>query len=247
MITACKTSGFHFILQFVFFQNVSNDDTTGVVAVILSSDRKDTPAPMPLRCRFTLESGTTQEGGTLHTARDGGPTSIVETPADMHLFGTRFGQGGHHYSIHAYTILCPAPSTLLRDALPPPPRAGEEGSVVPSMRLSLVYDDASSGDSAEASSDDGARSIAWMQPITFRDMRMPRPSRLPGPPAQVDLAMCLSGVFGIGGGRFLPEYIEYHRALGVGRFEVRVWLARRPLFASLPTCFAARLAACNRH
>ena len=154
------------------------------------------------------------------------------------------------FSIHAYTILCPAPSTLLRDALPPPPRAGEEGSVVPSMRLSLVYGDASSGDSAEASSDDGAQSIAWMQPITFRDMRMPRPSRSPGPPAQVDLAMCLSGVFGIGGGRFLPEYIEYHRALGVGLFEVLYapgWRVHQPAGSVCTPCRLTRHAAYSSH
>ena len=198
----------------------------GVVAVILSSDQKDTPAPMPLRCRFTSESDTAK-GGTLHASRDGGHTTIVETPADMHLFGTRYAPlRGAHLDIHAYTILCPAPATILRDALPPPPRQGEEGSVVPGVWLSLVYDD---GDSdSEVLSDDGERSIAWMQPITFRDMRMPPSGSDEPPPAQVDLAMCLSGVFGVGGGRFLPEYIEYHRALGVGRFEVRACLARRP-------------------
>ena len=190
----------------------------GVVAVILSSDQKDTPAPTPLRCRFTSESGAAQ-GGTGHATSDGGHTTIVETPADMHLFGTRYAPlRGAHLDIHAYTILCPAPATHLRDALPPPPRQGEEGSVVPGVRLSLVYDD---GDSdSEVLSDDGAPSIAWMQPITFRDMRMPPSGSDEPPPAQVDLAMCLSGVFGIGGGRFLPEYIEYHRALGVGLFEV---------------------------
>ena len=202
--------------------------TDGVVAVILSSDLKDTPAPMPIRCRFTSESDTAK-GGTTHTTRDGGSTLILETPADMHIFGTRYAKTNGHLAIQTYTILCPTPSTLLRDALPPPPRKGEEGSVVRGVWLSLVCDDASAGDSgAGASSDDGAQSIAWMQPITFRDMRMPPSGSDEAPPAQVDLAMCLSGVFGVGGGRFLPEYIEYHRALGVGRFEVRACLARRP-------------------
>ena len=201
----------------------------GVVAVILSSDQKDTPAPTPLRCRFTSESGAAQ-GGTGHATSDGGHTTIVETPADMHLFGTRYAPlRGAHLDIHAYTILCPAPATYLRDVLPPPPRQGEEGSVVPGVWLSLVYDDASAGDSdSEVLRDDGAQSIAWMQPITFRDMRMPPSGSDQPPPAQVDLAMCLSGVFGIGGGRFLPEYIEYHRALGVGLFEGRACLAHGP-------------------
>ena len=74
---------------------------------------------------------------------------------------------------------------------------------------------------------DGGVADVWMPPLKFRDMRVPPPSTaMPesqegAPPhePEISLAMCLGGVFGVGGGRYLPEYIEYHRALGVERFE----------------------------
>lgn len=188
----------------------SGSGSDGVVAIILSSDLAHTPAPMPLRCRFESVGG-----------RAGAPIDPVETLAELQLFGTRYAPRPKqaHEDIEAYTILCPAPASFLRDAVGPAPRRGSEGRVVTDASLSLVYDARSAAADGTPGASGPGRVETWMQPLTFRDMRMPITTE-PAAPA-VDLAMCLSGVFGIGGGRFLPEYIEYHRALGVGLFEVR--------------------------
>lgn len=184
----------------------------GVVAIILSSNLEETPAPMPLRCSFATgdDAGTTV----------GVPQqwyATVETPAELHLFGTRYAQpegaskGDHYEFMHVYTILCPLPAEFVLRVAGPTPAHGKEGEIVDGARLSLRYYHMDTDNATTA------KDVAWMQPLTFRDMRIaPSPA---APPAMVDCAMCLSGVFGIGGGRFLPEYIEYHRALGVGLFE----------------------------
>ena len=174
------------------------------VTVVLCSDLTGPPVPQPLTCRFSpADSGS------------GAPLRFAEARAALQLFGTRYAPrqvppAEPFTDIHTYTIMCPVPEAVLQ-AVGLPPTAGSEadGAVVDGVRLSLVWRP------EEGSADSDRKEQQWMLALSFRDVRLPSPAQ----PPDTDVAMCMSGAFGVGGGRFLPEYIEYHRALGVSRFE----------------------------
>lgn len=184
----------------------------GVIAIVLASDRREeVPSPVPLVCKFTADG-----------VREDAQTLVVHAPAELRLFGSIYAPPWNatfkdFRAMHAYTILCPVPADFVRVAMGPAPPSGEEGGIVAGVQVSLVYNVRAEGGVADV----------WMPPLDFRDMRVPPPSTsMPesqesAPPhePEISLAMCLGGVFGVGGGRYLPEYIEYHRALGVERFE----------------------------